>query len=707
MAFGTATVYVSARLSRTVVMPPISAEMTVQTSIGAFLSAQFASMKALVPVTTRTYLRRVGEQDPTTGRAPYRLVTVNRDGTPQIELPAASFDQPITWVLNGHGALSFSLSVEDPAVYEVVPIETEIQVWRGKTLIWWGVVVRARSSTTQVSFQAVTLEWYFTRRVIGKIPKDYLYDNRGFEDGERGWAFGFDPDSIPQRAPSHQIVSTPVLAGGKALRLGGSDATQITTTTETGTLSGDVHFAIDSSALTSAGVAAIDSFVSQIPNGASVTVVGHTDSVLSHSYNQALSENRANSVKTRMLQVNGTLNITAYGRGETQPIATNATSAGRALNRRATMTYTATTSTHLSATGHAQWAKRTASIVVPISDKKEKTITLVAWVYVETFDGPSKDGWAIRLERVGGPDPDAEPVYAFVGLNEQTPLNRWIRMECSVEVPADGLPYTLNAYFYPPNGVAVFDETSLTASDQLGFFDVDQALIVQTLVQHAQDPAMGKSSVNIGTDCPPTGVKRTREYPFSQRLLVSEALNEWPTLADGMDVEVAFTPTARVMRTYYPRKGSVSPVYLVLAGNVMTFDLDIDGDQTSTQVVVQAEGEGSDREEGVAFDRALLDGLVLERVYSSTPGSAVSSLQAQANRGLGRYHNPVRVPSVTCTPGAAEELLDRIHTGDIVSVDVRKGWMQEQGTYRVVEVSVDPRTDQVTFGLSPWDQWSV
>jgi len=67
----------------------------------------------------------------------------------------------------------------------------------------------------------------------------------------------------------------------------------------------------------------------------SVHVVGHTDNVGSDAYNQKLSEDRAKSVAWYM-QDGGVApqRISTEGRGEMQPRASNATEAGRQLNRR-------------------------------------------------------------------------------------------------------------------------------------------------------------------------------------------------------------------------------------------------------------------------------------------------------------------------------------------------------------------------------------
>lgn len=66
-----------------------------------------------------------------------------------------------------------------------------------------------------------------------------------------------------------------------------------------------------------------------------VIVVGHTDNTGTAAYNQNLSERRASSV-AQVLRSQGVASnrIQTQGRGLTQPVASNATPAGRAQNRR-------------------------------------------------------------------------------------------------------------------------------------------------------------------------------------------------------------------------------------------------------------------------------------------------------------------------------------------------------------------------------------
>jgi outer membrane protein OmpA-like peptidoglycan-associated protein len=67
-----------------------------------------------------------------------------------------------------------------------------------------------------------------------------------------------------------------------------------------------------------------------------IDVIGHADSDGPDDYNMALSERRARSVADYIVRNGGVKpqRIAIAGRGETQPIASNATAAGKAQNRR-------------------------------------------------------------------------------------------------------------------------------------------------------------------------------------------------------------------------------------------------------------------------------------------------------------------------------------------------------------------------------------
>jgi outer membrane protein OmpA-like peptidoglycan-associated protein len=66
-----------------------------------------------------------------------------------------------------------------------------------------------------------------------------------------------------------------------------------------------------------------------------LTIVGHTDSVGTNDYNQALSQRRATAAQSYLVsQGVSAARITAVGRGESEPISAENTDAGRQLNRR-------------------------------------------------------------------------------------------------------------------------------------------------------------------------------------------------------------------------------------------------------------------------------------------------------------------------------------------------------------------------------------
>ncbi len=98
----------------------------------------------------------------------------------------------------------------------------------------------------------------------------------------------------------------------------------------------DTHFAFDSSALTDAAEAYLSSIAASLA-GKSLTAHGHTDSIGTEAYNMGLSERRAQSVADFLGSV-GVSGVNTVGHGESDPIASNDTAEGRALNRRVEIT---------------------------------------------------------------------------------------------------------------------------------------------------------------------------------------------------------------------------------------------------------------------------------------------------------------------------------------------------------------------------------
>ena len=111
------------------------------------------------------------------------------------------------------------------------------------------------------------------------------------------------------------------------------------------TMPQDITFATDSATVRpdlQRSLANVAATLNRYP-ASRIDVIGHTDNTGAAAYNQTLSEQRARSVAA-VLTGNGVAanRISAYGRGGTQPIASNLDAAGKAKNRRVEIVVTPT-----------------------------------------------------------------------------------------------------------------------------------------------------------------------------------------------------------------------------------------------------------------------------------------------------------------------------------------------------------------------------
>lgn len=125
-----------------------------------------------------------------------------------------------------------------------------------------------------------------------------------------------EPAEIPETAPAAEIVMEEIALDAKIL------------------------FDFDKSDLTTDAKASIDNRMDELGNRVNgvrnITVTGHTDSMGSENYNQALSERRARSTADYLgnMESVSAANIDAQGSGELEPVDSNDTREGRYNNRR-------------------------------------------------------------------------------------------------------------------------------------------------------------------------------------------------------------------------------------------------------------------------------------------------------------------------------------------------------------------------------------
>jgi outer membrane protein OmpA-like peptidoglycan-associated protein len=107
------------------------------------------------------------------------------------------------------------------------------------------------------------------------------------------------------------------------------------------TFKADMLFDFDSSTLKAGAydeISRVAQVLVQYPQ-TNITIAGHTDSKGTEAYNQQLSERRAQVVKNALAgQGVNPGRLSAVGYGESRPIASNNTEAGRQLNRRVEIT---------------------------------------------------------------------------------------------------------------------------------------------------------------------------------------------------------------------------------------------------------------------------------------------------------------------------------------------------------------------------------
>ena len=108
---------------------------------------------------------------------------------------------------------------------------------------------------------------------------------------------------------------------------------------------GKALFEFDSAQLTPTGRQELDNLAAKMNSHrgiGQVKIVGHADSTGERQYNQSLSERRASTVRSYLASALNDVQVTAVGKGEAEPVADNATAAGRQQNRRVEVNVDAT-----------------------------------------------------------------------------------------------------------------------------------------------------------------------------------------------------------------------------------------------------------------------------------------------------------------------------------------------------------------------------
>jgi outer membrane protein OmpA-like peptidoglycan-associated protein len=152
-----------------------------------------------------------------------------------------------------------------------------------------------------------------------------------------------EAETVEARTDAANSEAGRIAAETRAAALTAELATYEQTKTELGVtlILRDLQFASGSSVLTAGAkgrLTPLASYLAKQPD-ARIQIAGHTDSQGAESYNLDLSSARAASVGTYLVSTGVAANrITSLGLGEGSPVSSNATAAGRAINRRVEVT---------------------------------------------------------------------------------------------------------------------------------------------------------------------------------------------------------------------------------------------------------------------------------------------------------------------------------------------------------------------------------
>lgn len=173
-------------------------------------------------------------------------------------------------------------------------------------------------------------KYYFTENVFAKASVDGMY---GFDNNQAEWMAGvgfgvnFGGSTKPVAAPVAEPTPVEPVVYEEVEEVAEAVRVEL-----------DVKFDFDKADVKQDSYSDIENlaeFMKQYPQTAT-TVEGHTDSVGNAAYNQKLSERRAAAVRDTLVNQFGVEadRVNAVGYGKDRPVADNATSEGRAINRR-------------------------------------------------------------------------------------------------------------------------------------------------------------------------------------------------------------------------------------------------------------------------------------------------------------------------------------------------------------------------------------
>lgn len=330
-------------------------------------------------------------------------------------------------------------------------------------------------------------------------------------------------------------------------------------------------------------------------------------------------------------------------------------------------------------------------------------ITVVFYFKLELIVGHALDRRGLYVEaRESG----VLQTNDYYPIDEATPAGEWIRAKVGIAVPPV-TTWDINVRLYSPPGSILWDDGQMVAMQSVSTASitgdtttpVDVSRIVGLILAHVQNPAVGKSDLNLGLVNPTVGVRQVKHIQWADHISWQDQMSEWLDRDDCFDYSIRNNlDGTNQLVLHVPQSGTDrrATVTLAFPGNITSFDYAEDGGGTVTDDVELDDdsGDGPDREEGHYADASLIGGLTLQAVNAAPTKSEPSSLDPLAREQVTKARRPAQLLTVTLrgaalmTGRAFDEMLQ---LGDTVTLDAADGWITVNGVGRISEMTEYPR----------------
>lgn len=311
-------------------------------------------------------------------------------------------------------------------------------------------------------------------------------------------------------------------------------------------LDGDAFFDFDKSDLRPDAVAALDDLLAKL-NGAArvsrITVTGHTDSVGSVAYNQALSERRAASAKAYLVSRGVPADqIDTRGAGELDPSFPNDTPANRQKNRRVDIEFLTIEETTIAAVAPPP--------VQPVEWTREPVAAPAAWIE-RALRNPAQHKRTVdvyRFERSATTTTLGPREFANTGpdaVDDSVSTARDVALNIGVlanDTDPENDPLTITATSTPAHGTVTVDAGQVRYTPAAGYVGTDS--FTYTISDGFGGSDLATVTVTIGDDGnrPPVATDDTAQTPPATPVRIGVLANDSDPDGDTLTIDSVGTP---------------------------------------------------------------------------------------------------------------------------------------------------------------------